>query len=154
MKAQSNVEVHQEEIDKTVWTQFKSAFESIDAKALNATYASNVLRVTPSGIDTKDSFKAKNMERFKVLNEKSATINLDFWFESRHTNSDTSYEVGYFKMTTKMEGNTSINYGQFHIVLKKIDDEWKITQDWDTSNINCQAIGQKEFENSGENKIY
>ncbi|MGB5822297.1 MAG: hypothetical protein WBG90_22635 [Saonia sp.] len=37
-------------------------------------------------------------------------------------------------------------YGQFHIVLKKIAGLWKITQDWDTTTINGNSIGAKDFE--------
>jgi ketosteroid isomerase-like protein len=148
------MEIMQNEIDKTVWSEFKAAFENIDANALNAIYADEVLRVTPNGIDTKSHFKAKNIERFQMLNEKSASIKLDFWFESRHTNSDTSYEVGFYKITTKMGDNTSINYGQFHIVLKKISGHWKIVQDWDTTIMNGQTIGQKEFEQNRQNELY
>lgn len=152
--AQNNKNIMQNEIDKTVWSEFKAAFENIDANALNATYADEVIRVTPNGIDTQNQFKAKNIERFQILKKKSASIKLDFWFESRHTNADTSYEVGFYKITTKMGDNTSINYGQFHIVLKKIEGKWKITQDWDTTVINGNTIGQKEFERNGENKLY
>lgn len=154
MKAQTNLKSLQKEIDKTVWAQFKTAFETIDSEALNSVYADEVLRVTPSGIDTQNSFKTKNTERFKLLKEKGAAIQLDFWFENRYTNSDTSYEVGFFKMTTNIDEETSIHYGQFHIVLKKIGGVWKITQDWDTTHINGQEIGQKEFERNGQNKIY
>ena len=144
----------QNEIDKTVWSQFKAAFENLDAESLNNTYANEVLRVTPNRIDTESSFKTANIERFQMLKEKSAKIKLDFWFESRHTNSDTSYEVGFYRISTKMEGKTSVSYGQFHIVLKKISGHWKIVQDWDTAIINGQTIGQKEFECSGENTVY
>jgi ketosteroid isomerase-like protein len=152
--AQSNMEEIQNEIDRTVWRQFKAAFENLDAELLNDTYGNEVLRVTPAGIDTKSSFKARNIERFKMLKGKSAKVELDFWFESRYSNSNTSYEVGYFRISTQMEGKTSVNYGQFHIVLKKISGHWKITQDWDTTLINGLEIGSKEFERNGENRLY
>lgn len=154
MKAQTNIEVLQNEIDKTVWTQFKASFETINSETLNSIYADDVLRVTPDGIDTQNSFKINNAERFKMLKEKSGIIKLAFWFESRQTNLDTSYEVGYFRMATTLEKETSVYYGQFHIVLKKIDGNWKISQDWDTNTINGQIIGQEEFERNGQNKLY
>jgi len=152
--AQVNMEGMQTEIDKEVWSEFKSAFERIDSDALNNVYAEEVLRVTPNGIDTQNLFKAKNMERFQMLKEKSASIQLDFWFGSRHTNSDTSYEVGFYRISTKIADETSIHYGQFHIVLKKISGCWKITQDWDTTKINGRSIGQEEFDRNGQNKLY
>ena len=45
----------------------------------------------------------------------------------------------------KAGGGTTI-YGQFHIVLKKEGDTWKITQDWDTSTINGNTITANDFE--------
>jgi ketosteroid isomerase-like protein len=154
MKAQTNMELLQNEIDKTVWTQFKRAFETIDAEVLNSTYAENVLRVTPSGIDTQNVFKTSNIERFKLLKERAAIMQLDFWFESRQTNSDTSYEVGFYRIKTSMDGTCSTHYGQIHIVLKKLDGYWKIIQDWDTTHLNGKEIGQDEFERNGQNRIY
>ncbi|WP_282013908.1 hypothetical protein [Marinifilum flexuosum] len=152
--AQSNMESIQNEIDQSVWKEFKSAFERIDAIALNNLYADQTLRVTPNGIDTENSFKTANVERFQMLKEKAAIVKLDFWFESRHTNLNTSYEVGYYKIATKIDDETSIHYGQFHIVLKKISNTWKIVQDWDTTIINGQKVGKKEFERMGENQLY
>jgi hypothetical protein len=152
--AQVNMEMIQNDIDQSVWKEFKSAFERIDAIALNDLYADQTLRVTPNGIDTENSFKTANVERFQMLKEKSAIVKLDFWFESRHSNSDTSYEVGYYKMATIIDDETSVHYGQFHIILKKISGVWKIVQDWDTTIINGRKIGQKEFERNGENKLF
>ncbi|WP_282125056.1 hypothetical protein [Marinifilum flexuosum] len=152
--AQINMERIQKDINQSVWKEFKSAFERIDAIALNNLYADQTLRVTPNGIDTENSFKTANVERFQMLKEKAAIVKLDFWFESRHTNLNTSYEVGYYKIATKIDDETSIHYGQFHIVLKKISNTWKIVQDWDTTIINGQKVGKKEFERMGENQLY
>jgi len=141
-----NVENIQMEIDKSLWKPFQIAFETIDGPALNALYAEQVLRVTPNGIDTQNRFKEANLKRFEENIASETNIQLDFWFDSRHTNSTTSYEVGFYKMklTNAKEENTT--YGQFHIVLKKIDGLWKITQDWDTTEINGSPITVKDFE--------
>ena len=145
LQAQTATEL-QKEIDQTVWKAFKHAFETSDGKALNATYADDVLRVTPEGIDTDGVFKAENLKSFAGNREAGAKISLDFWFDSRHTNATTSYEVGFFRITfTDDDGKSNHNYGQFHIVLKKIDGQWKITQDWDTTTINGKAITAKDF---------
>lgn len=147
VRAQNDIPDIQTAIDQTVWKPFQKAFETLDAKALNATYADEVLRVTPNGIDTEGSFKASNVERFDDYRAKGASIALDFWFDSRHTNKDTSYEVGFYRIgTTAKNGDTSNSYGQFHIVLKKIAGQWKITQDWDTAIINGLSITAKDFE--------
>ncbi|MFS4466465.1 hypothetical protein [Maribacter sp. 2210JD10-5] len=144
--AQDDAVQFQKEIDQTVWKPFQKAFETLNGDALNATYATEVLRVTPNGIDTDGSFKAENLKRFVINKADGITIALDFWFDSRHTNKTTSYEVGFYRIAaTDIEENTSYNYGQFHIVLKKINGEWKIIQDWDTNLINGEAIGADDF---------
>lgn len=133
----------QKEIDSEVWKPFHDAFEARDAAALNAIYAQEVLRVTPAGVDTKGKFKHLNIENYsKATNAKVA---LDFWFDSRQTNEDTSYEVGIFKIAITNGSTTNYVYGQFHIVIKKIDGTWKITQDWDSEEINGRAITEKDF---------
>ncbi|MFK7812479.1 MAG: DUF4440 domain-containing protein [Maribacter sp.] len=141
-----DVETIQKEINQNLWKPFKAAFETLDGPALNALYAENVLRVTPNGIDTKNTFKAANLKRFEDNRKSQITINLDFWFDSRHTNSDTSYEVGFYSMQLTNPDGVNTIYGQFHIVLKKEDGAWKITQDWDTASINGNAITVVDFE--------
>ena len=144
LTAQSPMEI-QKEIDQTVWTPFQKAFETLDAAALNATYAADVLRVTPGGIDTENTFKKENLERFKASKENGVAIALDFWFDSRHTNAHTSYEVGFYRITATTKEGVNMSYGQFHIVLKKINGSWKITQDWDTTTIGNKPITAAVF---------
>ena len=142
-----SIEQLQNEINLQVWKPFKNAFETLNGKALNATYAEQVLRATPDGIDTQNAFKPKNLERFEQNKKDGLSITLDFWFDSRRTNSDTSYEVGFYRIGfTDKNGNTDFTYGQFHIVLKKIDGQWKITQDWDTTTYNGKTISIEDFE--------
>ncbi|MFT5891155.1 MAG: ketosteroid isomerase-like protein [Dokdonia sp.] len=147
MTAQTDTEAIQKEIDQTAWKPFQKAFETLDGDALNATYANQVLRVTPQGIDTENAFKKGNAERFAANRKNEDKINLDFWFDSRKTNETTSYEVGFYRIGfTSKEGETQYSYGQFHIVLEKINGQWKITQDWDTATIAGRPITAKEFE--------
>lgn len=138
--------ITQKEIDENLWKPFQIAFETIDGSALNALYADKVLRVTPNGIDTQNKFKEANLKRFEQNRANKTNVKLDFWFDSRHSNSTTSYEVGFYKMKlTNINGENTI-YGQFHIVLKKINGVWKITQDWDTTEINGTPVTAKDFE--------
>ena len=144
--AQDKSATIQKNIDKTVWAPFQKAYESLDAKSLNMIYANEVLRVTPEGIDTQNEFKDKNLESFKGFKENNTTIKLDFWFDSRHTNNDTSYEVGFYKIAITTDNKTQYVYSQFHIVLEKIKGQWKITQDWDTTTINGEQIKSEDFD--------
>jgi hypothetical protein len=146
LQAQGIIEI-QEEIDQTVWKPFQKAFETLDGEALNHTYAKQVLRVTPRGIDTKNAFKKGNIKRFATNLQNGDKIDLDFWFDSRKTNATTSYEVGFYRIAfTAKSAETRYSYGQFHIVLEKIAGHWKITQDWDTTHIVGKAITAQDFE--------
>ncbi len=147
MAAQTTTEAIQKEIDQTVWKPFQKAFETLDGNALNATYADQVLRVTPQGIDTKNAFKKGNIDRFVANRKNGDKISLDFWFDNRKTNETTSYEVGFYRIGfTSKGGKIQYSYGQFHIVLEKINGQWKITQDWDTATIAGKPITANEFD--------
>lgn len=147
MSAQTSTKDIQKEIDQTVWKPFKKAFETLDGEALNNTYADNVLRVTPQGIDTDNAFKKGNVDRFLQNKKDGDQISLDFWFDDRKTNETTSYEVGFYRIGFTVKGEKAqYSYGQFHIVLKEIDGSWKITQDWDTTIIAGQKIDKAFFE--------
>jgi ketosteroid isomerase-like protein len=141
-----NSQAIQKEIDQTVWKPFQQAFETIDGEALNSLYAAEVLRVTPSGIDTQNEFKSTNLKRFTQNKANGDSIKLDWWWDDRKTSEDTSYEVGFYRIKfTTGDGATNTVYGQFHIVLKKIAGHWKITQDWDTTTIAGQKIDSTLF---------
>lgn len=134
-------------IDETVWREFKKAFESGDGKALNRLYAEKVLRVTPEGLDTSGAFKLANEMRQKIDSDSNRKVELDFWLDSRRSNASTSYQVGFFRVrSTDTEMKTQTHYGQFHIVLEKQQDGWKIVQDWDTDTIAGYPISAREFE--------
>lgn len=145
VKAQTVADL-QKEIDETVWKPFQKAFQTLNGEALNATYADEVLRVTPQGIDTENTFKENNLKRFEQNKANGISITLDFWFDSRHTNTTASYEVGFYRIGfIDKDGKTSYSFGQFHIVLKKIEGQWKITQDWDTGTIGGNPIAASDF---------
>lgn len=135
----------QKEIDENLWKPFKESFENIDGEKLNALYADEVIRVTPNGIDTESKFKIANLKRFEENKASGTTIQLNFWFDSRHTNPTTSYEVGFYRLDFTAKEEVTTIYGQFHIVLHKIDGLWKITQDWDTTKINGSSITITDF---------
>ena len=145
--AESDVDAIHKAIDETVWKTFERAFERMDGEALNSVYADDVLRVTPEGLDTTGAFKRANLSRFDENKARGDRIALDFWFDSRQTSANVSYDVGFYRVgITAASGETSYFYGQFHIVLKKLDGEWKIVQDWDTATIGGRPISAADFD--------
>ncbi len=133
-------------IDATVWKPFQTAFERMDGQALNAVYADEVLRATPEGLDTLGHFKRFNKSRFDENRARGDSVALDFWFDSRRTSPTVSYDVGFYRVRVfAATGETTNFYGQFHIVLKKLDGHWKIVQDWDTATIGGRPITAEDF---------
>jgi ketosteroid isomerase-like protein len=146
LRADEAIERAQREIDRGVWQPFQCAFEAMDGNALNELYAEQVLRVTPEGIDTRGSFKSYNETRFADSQRKGDHIALDFWLDSRATDGATSYDVGFFRLGTRSStGIIKYYYGQFHIVLQKQPNGWKIIQDWDTQTIAGRPITAADF---------
>ncbi|MEM7002505.1 MAG: hypothetical protein AAF529_17075 [Pseudomonadota bacterium] len=145
--AELDTKAIQDEIDQSVWRTFQRAFADLDGEALNTVYANTVLRVTPEGgLDTQSRFKQTNRTRFAANIANGDQIALDFWFDSRHTNRTTSYEVGFYRLgITNAAGHVEHFYGQFHIVLSKIEGRWQIVQDWDTDTIGGRAISASDF---------
>ena len=145
--AAPNADERHRTIDQTVWRPFQQAFQNLDGAALNSVYAAEVLRATPEGIDTRGSFKTANLTRFDASRARGEQLLLDFWFDSRRTNEDTSYEVGFYRIQIFPTGGGEPNefFGQFHIVLRKIKGAWKITQDWDTDSIGGVPITAELF---------
>ena|GEM_PF-654077 len=144
--ADSEVTKIHKKIDQSVWKTFQAAFEALDGDALNSVYAEEVLRVTPDGLDVAEDFKKANRTRFLKNRERGDGIELDFWFDTRHTDARVSYDTGFYRVTlTSSSGEQSYAYGQFHIVLNNIDGHWKIVQDWDTASIGGQPITADDF---------
>ncbi len=52
-----------------------------------------------------------------------------------------------FRITRYSDSHAAeYTYGQFHIVLQKQHDEWKIIQDWDTNSLLGAPLTAVDFE--------
>ncbi|NNE76450.1 MAG: nuclear transport factor 2 family protein [Pricia sp.] len=136
------------EIEKTVnanmWKPFKAALESRDWKTYTNLHTDDILRVNKWGI--RRGLDYKNHIKQSYQKEDSNTRTFDLWLESRSYLENIGYEVGYYRMITKSpDGKIHKSYGRFHVVLKKVNGEWKIAQDWDTEDINGVPITSKDF---------
>lgn len=133
-----------QEIDTQVWEAFKKAYAEQDGKLFNSIHSDNVIRITSRGILRGSEYKERNTANFARTDRPKVLI--DFVFESRIHESDIAYEVGYYKVTYFEKEGESHSYGRFHVVLKKIEGTWKITQDWDAPSINGVRVTEADFE--------
>jgi len=135
----------QQIIDEQVWEPFKVAYEARDAEAFLSIHTDDVLRITENGIRFSHQYKESITENYS--NAEGPAPSIDFVFEHQLINGDTSYQVGYYKVSYQLnDGSTKDHFGRFHVVLKEKNGIWKIAQDWDTSTINGHQVSQEDFD--------
>jgi len=132
------------EVNEQLWKHFKKAWEQRNAEAFTRLHTDDVLRVNKWGIQIGSEYTNRITESYKKPDTRKKTI--DFWFEHRYYSGNTGYEVGYLKIVVEEEGKEPReSFSRFHVVLKKIDGQWKIAQDWDTNNINGLEVTEADF---------
>ena len=132
-------------VNESIWKPFKNSYESRDWKTFNALHTADVLRVHDRGIQKGQEYKDAIKGYYEREDNRKVTI--DFVLERRTYSGDTGYEVGFYRVIYQEEGKEDRNsYGRFHVVLKKIDGNWKIAQDWDSGSFNGRPIGPEDFD--------
>ena len=119
-----------------------------------AIHSDDMLRGGPNGLRDGAAYKERINTYYPKNKERGDVRSIAFTFEYRVHESDKAYEVGYYRVISKREGKENISYGQFHVVLNKINDEWKIVQDWDADKIAGVKVGEEHFMKFSENGIY
>lgn len=150
LAAQDDAARWQAEIDQEVWLPFTVAYQNYDGEAFNALHSDDVLRVSPWGIRKGADYKKSNLEGYRKNKVSGKKREILFWLEHRQTTSDLSYEVGYYKVSITSQEGTRDHYARFHVLIRKINDQWKIVQDWDTSSINGHKITAEDFEKGAD----
>ncbi len=133
-----------QDVNEKLWKPFKAAFEERDWEAFNALHTADVLRVNKWGIKVGEEYRESNKKHYSQPDNRKRTI--DFWLEHRIYHGDIGYEVGYYHITSQAPGEEMRSYyARFHVVLRKENGEWKIAQDWDTSEINGVPVTAEDF---------
>ena len=135
----------QAEIDAQIWKPFAESYQELDADKFNALHTDDVLRGGPWGLRIGAEYKESIQKNYANDRKRGAKQRIQFRFEHRVTRPEVSYEVGYYKVEVERDGKQSQFYGQFHVVIRKIDGKWKIVQDWDADKINGEEVSEKHF---------
>lgn len=144
----------QQEIDEQVWLPFIETYNAFDAEGFNALHTEDVLRAGPWGILLGDEYREnirKNTARAKSAGDQRS---IAFRFEHRVARENVAYEVGYYRVKAKRNGEAETFIGRFDVVLRKVDGIWKIAQDWDVDEINGRKLTEADFVGDGTGKIY
>ena len=135
----------QSEINVSIWKPFKKSYEARDWQTFNALHTDDILRVHDGGIQIGKEYKDAIKSYFESETEFKTRI--DFVMERRTYKEDVGYEVGFYRVTYSKPGEEDrMSYGRFHVVLNKIDGQWKIIQDQDSNSFNGRPIGAEDFD--------
>ena len=130
----------------TVWAKFYKAFETLDYTLMAEIHTKDLVRVSGGKrILGYDSYIKGYESSFKNSKETDQTSNIYLRFFERINNDSTASERGVYKLVrNKGTEKEQAYYGQFHVIFKKINGEWKITMDYDSSE--GETIGEDDYE--------
>lgn len=134
----------QKSIDSQVWAKFKQALETHDGALFNSVHTDDIVRGWPGQLMIGKDYKEHNKKIFNP--NRDLDVKFDLSFEHREAKDDVAIDIGYYRMELKRPGkDTKVNIGKFHVSLRKLDGEWKITQDWDVSEFAGRKLGEEDF---------
>jgi len=130
----------------TVWSKFYKAFETLDYTLMAEIHTKDLVRVSGGKRILNYETYIKGYETsFKNSKDTNQTSNISLRFFERINNDSTASERGIYKLVrNKGTEKEQAYYGQFHVLFKKVNDEWKITMDYDSSE--GDTIGEEEFQ--------
>ncbi|WP_337044363.1 YybH family protein [Emticicia sp. 17c] len=124
------------EINEQVWIPFMKAYNNYDALGFMNLHSRDLMRVPVDAqrIFTFEEYR-NNIQQSNEMNfRKHKKQSIELRFENRIHNTESAFEIGYYKVTsTDANEKTTAFYGKFTVVLHKINNRWKITLDSDTS---------------------
>ena len=129
-------ETNLKDIDNQIWMPFTQAFETFDYSLFASIHSIDLIRVNADGkrIQDKISYINGYKERWKSI-EREQTIS--FRFIERLNDENSASERGIYKLTIQPNTDTEQSYyGQFHVILRNENGDWKILVDYDSSEEN------------------
>ncbi|WP_299363325.1 nuclear transport factor 2 family protein [Winogradskyella sp.] len=140
----SQKETHLKAIN-TTWAKFYKAFKNLDYTLMATIHSKDLVRISGGrrilDYDTYINNYKTGFDRDKTAGQ---TSNISLRFFERLCNDSTASERGIYRLIrNRGTDKEQTYYGQFHVLLKKIDGEWKITMDYDSSE--GGKIGEADY---------
>lgn len=126
-KAVSANELTIAEINSQIWQPFIQSYLEGDGDLHASLYSEEIVRVSGGEIRTGRAYIERMRHMVNSFRGRGGRVIL-FRFNERSHNDDTAYETGVFRL---MRSDGTAAYGEFNVVLKKIDGRWKLTFDHD-----------------------
>lgn len=132
------------EINKT-WEKFYNAFEYLDYSLMAEIHSKDLIRISGGqSIVDYESYINNYKRRFQQNKDAGISYNISLRFFERINNKTTASERGVYQLiVNKGKPEEQKYYGQFHVILKKVNDKWYITMDYDSSEGN--TIDEEDY---------
>ncbi|WP_109299015.1 DUF4440 domain-containing protein [Aquimarina sp. AU474] len=134
-----------DKINADIYKEFSKAFETLDYDLFASIHSKEMIRISGNGGEIKNAttYLEGYQKRWSDPNRKTATIDFRL-FERIYSDSLVSDRGIYKVVYTNDKNQLKTSYGQFHLLLKPEDENWKISLDYD-SNEN-KTITKESFE--------
>ena len=131
-----------------VWADFYRAFDSLDYNYMAKIHANDLVRISGgTRISDYENYISSYKTNFEAVKSRGETRHIELRFFERINNTKVASERGVYQLSiTDTGGNQRYFYGQFHVIFKKRDGQWKIIMDYDSSE--GDTIGKNEFFNA------
>jgi len=128
-----------------VWYQFYQTFDSLDYQPMAAIHSKNLIRIAGGKrISDYETYINNYKKRFVEQKKKGETNEISLRFFERISNDSIASERGVYKLVrNKNRHDERAYYGQFHVILMKENDTWKIFMDYDSNESN--SIGEDDY---------
>jgi len=128
-----------------VWYQFYQAFDSLDYELMTAIHSKDLIRISGGRrITDYETYINNYKRRFEDKKKKGETDEISLRFFERINNDSIASERGVYQLVrNKNRLDEKTYYGQFHVILMKENDAWKIFMDYDSNESN--TIGEDDY---------
>lgn len=129
-----------------VWAKFYKAFETLDYTLMAEIHSKDLVRVSGGKrILDYDTYINNYKAGFERDKKAGVTSDISLRFFERLNNDNSASERGVYKLIrNKGKTNEEAYYGQFHVLFKKLDGQWKIIMDYDSSE--GGTIGKEDYQ--------
>ncbi|CAL2077646.1 nuclear transport factor 2 family protein [Tenacibaculum sp. 190524A02b] len=128
-----------------VWAKFYKAFETLDAEIMAEIHDKDLIRISGGKrISNYTTYINSYKKRFASAQNNGMTNTIALRFFERINNDSIASERGVYQLTRlNKQKNKKVYYGQFHVLLVKKNNTWKIIMDYDSNESN--TITKNDF---------
>ena len=145
--ANAQSQVRLAEINK-VWKKFCEGFNSHRPELLREVHSEDLIRVSGGQrVSGYDDCMRRYEASIKNTLEKKVESTLTLRFIERVSDENSASDRGIYQLKRKEPGKEEKQYyGKFHAFMRKINGEWKIVVDYDSTE--GDTIGKSDFMNA------